>query len=181
MGATLWVLRVQAMESGSELTASFAHRMEEQTSGALQSVDHSLQLGANGMAQLAATGSLKVASANALMREQIKGLPFVRALWVVNAQGRIVYDSAFEAVGLETGDRDYFTIYRTQPLTGFQFGAPVQSRRSGKWIMTAKRPLHAPDGSFAGIIVAAVSPHLVRYAVGNNWPGRGQLGRADAS
>jgi PAS domain S-box-containing protein len=158
VASTLWVLRSQAIENGSELTAASANAIEEQTARTLQSVDQCLQLASVGMAQLSATGALNLVSGNALMREQIKELPFIRALWVMNSQGRILYDSDTAAVGLELGDRDYFKIYESEPHTVFNIGVPVRSRSSGKWIITASRPLRAPDGSFGGIIVAAVSP-----------------------
>ena len=158
VAATLWLLRDQAIENGRRLTASFANVMDEQTAHTLHNVDQRLQLAISGLAQLEASNSLTVDSANSLLQEQTKTLPFSRAIWVMNAQGRIIYDSDTDAVGLELGDREYFQHHRTNPQGGFYVGAPIRSRSSGKWIITGSRPLRAVDGSFSGAIVAAVSP-----------------------
>lgn len=158
VAVSLILLREQAIENGRRLTESYARVMEEQTTHALQSVDQCLQLAISGLAHLADTKSLNVDSANALLQQQVNTLPFARALWVMDTQGRIIYDSDTEAVGLQLGDREYFKMHRANPRVGFYVGAPILSRSSGKWIMTGSRSLKAEDGSFAGIIVASVSP-----------------------
>lgn len=151
-------LRNQAIESGIRLTQSFAQVIEEQTTRTVQTIDQRLQLASASMAQLDAAGQLNEQSARALLRQQVKELPFVRAMWVMDALGRIQYDSDEGNIGVSLVDRPYFQIYRTQPLTGFYLGTPVRSRSTGTWLISAARPLHSSSGGFAGIIVAAVEP-----------------------
>ena len=151
-------LRNQAIESGARLTQSFAQVIEEQTTRTVQTIDQRLQLASASMAQLDAAGQLNEQSARVLLRQQVKELPFVRAMWVMDAQGRIKYDSDQGNIGVSLVDRPYFQIYLTQPLNGFYLGTPVRSRSTGTWLVSAARPLHASSGGFAGIIVAAVDP-----------------------
>ncbi len=151
-------LRTQAIESGERLTESFARVIEEQTTRTFQTIDQRLQLAASGLAQLDASTKLNEQSARALMREALKELPFVRAMWVLDAQGRIKYDSDIGNIGLNLSDRAYFQIYQTQPQTGFHIGAPVRSRSTGAWLISAARPLGSASETFSGIIVAAVEP-----------------------
>ncbi|PIY30387.1 MAG: hypothetical protein CO105_05650 [Comamonadaceae bacterium CG_4_9_14_3_um_filter_60_33] len=155
---TLAYLRSQTIESSERLTQSFAQVIEEQTSRTLQTIDQRLQLAANGLAQLETAGTLNEAAAHALLQAQAKELPFVRAIWVLDAQGRIRYDSDLGNIGISLADRPYFQAYLAQPQTRFYLGSPVRSRTTGTWLISAARPLRTADGAFAGIIVAAVEP-----------------------
>ena len=148
--------RHQAQQSGERLIESFALVIEEQTTRTLQTVDLRLQLAASNLGRAGA--SLTEPSAHLLLREQLKELPFLRAMWVLDAQGRIAYDSDTGNIGVDLSDRSYFQIYRSQPQTQFYLGAPVRSRTTGTWLITAARPLQNIDGRFAGVVVAAVEP-----------------------
>ena len=157
VGLTLNYLHGQAIESGERLNLSFARVVEEQTTRTLQTVDEQLQLASSRLAQLQATGDLSEGVVHDLLREQIRELPFVRAMWVLDAQGRLLYDSDTGNIGLDLSHREYFEIYRTQPQTQLHLGLPVRSGR-GVWVMSVTRPLHTVGGAFTGIVVAALDP-----------------------
>ena len=150
-------LHAQTLESGYRQTESHARLIEEQTTRTLQNVDQRLELAATGIAELSARQSLNEQSARNLLREQIKAMAFVRAMWVMDAQGTIVYDSDFGNVGVNLASRAYFQIYANQPQTSFFVGTPVRNR-AGIWVISASRPLRAANGKFAGIVVAALEP-----------------------
>ncbi len=149
-------LRQQALQSGERLIESFALVIEEQTSRTLQTVDLRLQMAASSLAQ--AGSGLNEQSARQLLREQIKELPFVRAMWVLDPTGRIAYDSNIGNIGVNLSGRAYFQIYLSQPQTQFYLGAPVRSVTDNSWLIMAVRPLTSIDGRFAGVVVAAVDP-----------------------
>lgn len=154
----LFYQRTQKLEAGLRQSESFAQVIEEQTTRTLQTVDQQLQLAATNLRQLEAENRLNEASARLVLRGQLDGLPYVRAMWVLDAQGRIVYDSDIGNIGVSLADREYFQIYRDQPKTQFHVGAPVLSRSTGTWLISASRPLPADKGAFKGVIVAAVEP-----------------------
>lgn len=154
-----WVLaylRTQAIESNERLIQSFVQVIEEQTSRTLQTIDQRLQLATSSLAQLEAAGGLNEASARALLREQVKELPFVRAIRVLDAQGRVQYDSDLGNIGISLADRSYFQVYLVQPQTRFYLDNPVRGRSTGSRLISAARPLRATDGAFAGVIVASI-------------------------
>ncbi len=150
--------RNQAIQSGQRLTATFARVIEEQSTRTLQIVDQQLQLAVRGLSDLRLEGQLTEASARELLREQLHSAPFVRTMWVMDAEGRVVYDSNQGTLGANLSDRPYFQIYLKEPNTGFHLAAPVRSRTAGTWLVAASIPLFKPDGSFDGIMVAAVEP-----------------------
>ena len=157
---TLTFLQNQATESGKELTESFAQVLEEQITRTLQTVDFRLQLAVSALATLESQGRLDQQTSHELLREQIKGMPYVRALVVVDAQGRVSAESTSQApdAGLDLSDRDYFQIYRDKPQTQFHIGIPVRGRSTNLWTVSASRPLTNSRGDFAGVIVAALEP-----------------------
>ncbi|OYW17017.1 MAG: hypothetical protein B7Z52_07465, partial [Burkholderiales bacterium 12-64-5] len=89
----LQYLRAEAVASSQRLTASVARLIEEQTTRTIQSVDLRLQLAAAGLAHLKTTGKLQADTAHELLRDQIGQLPFIRALWALDENGRLVHDS----------------------------------------------------------------------------------------
>ncbi|MCY7388238.1 MAG: PAS domain S-box protein, partial [Burkholderiales bacterium] len=89
-------------------------------------------------------------------RQQLEDLPFVRAIWVMDADGLAKYGSDIGSNGIDFSDRDCFRIYRTQPQTKFYIGLPERSRTNGKWLICAALPRYSADGKFAGVIVAAL-------------------------
>ncbi len=158
LALALHTQRDQALQSGKRLTASFARVIEEQTTRTIQTVDQRLQLASRGLSDLKTGGQLNEATARAVLREHGNSVPFVRAMWVMDAQGHILYDADEGNIGISLEDRPYFQVYINEPTTGFLLGTPVRSRFTGNWLLAASRPLYKPDGSFDGIIVAAVEP-----------------------
>jgi PAS domain S-box-containing protein len=151
-------MHAQAIDSGIRLTASLARVIEEQTNRTLQTIDQRLQLAAIELAQLDRAGGLDAASGRRLLRRQLEGLPFVRAMWLMDAQGRISLDSDEGNIGVKLADRAYFQHHLAQPQSPFFVGPPVRSRTTGTWLISASRPLQVADGRFTGIIVAALEP-----------------------
>lgn len=154
----LYYLRGEALRSGEVLTESLVQVIEEQTSRTFQTVDQRLQLATSQLQALQAGKKLDENSARTLLREQLKALPFVRAIWVLDAEGRILFDSDTGNIGVALGDREYFQIYKQRPATQLHFSAPVRSRTTGTWLISASRPIHTGGEALSGVIVAAVEP-----------------------
>ena len=150
-------LRDQAIRSGEGLTASFAHVIAEQTNSTLQTIDQHLQLTATRIAPLMA-GDRDEGAARRLLEEQIRELPYVRALSVADAQGRIVYSTAGEAANQTVIDRAYFQIHLKEPSTRFHVGSPVLGRVSGAWLISATWAMRSNGGDLVGVLIAAVEP-----------------------
>ena len=150
--------RAQDLDSGQRLNESLARVVEAQVTSAVQAVDQRLQLTAQGLALLEAAGRSSDITVRALLREQAAALPFARAIWVIDAQGRVLHAPEASAVGLQLADREFFQAYLRDPQTGFHLGSPVRSRATGLWLISAARPLRSANGAFAGVLVAGLDP-----------------------
>ena len=158
LAGLLGLLRSASIDTGRRLNASYAQIIEEQTSRSLQAVDQRLELAAGGLAALRARGPVDEAAGRSFLREQIRLLPMVRAMWVLDTQGRIALDTDVGNIGLNLADRPYFQAQLAASGAGFMLAKPVRSRTTGTWLITATRPVHALNGRFDGVIVAAVEP-----------------------
>ncbi|GCL65465.1 PAS domain-containing protein [Pseudaquabacterium pictum] len=152
------VFRNGSVEASRKLNGSFARIVEEQTSRSLQVVDQRLELAAAAFLTLQARGVVSEDSGRLLLRDQIKQLPLLRAMWILDADGHIRFDSDVGNIGLNLADRPYFQAYLKTPEAGFQLADPVRSRTTGGWLISATRALRDSAGNFRGVIVAAVEP-----------------------
>jgi PAS domain S-box-containing protein len=150
--------RVLALESGDELNKSLARVVEAQAASAVQAVEQRLQLTAQGLALLEASGDMSDARVRALLREQAQALPFVRSIWWLDAQGRVMHAPEANAVGLQLADREFFQAHQRDPLLGLYLGSPVRSRSTGRWLISATRPLRDASGAITGILAAGLDP-----------------------
>ena len=164
----LLYLRSEAIQSGERLNASLARVIEEQTARSIQLIDQRLQAAVAGLAQLDAAGQLSEQTSRTLLKQQLMDLPLLRAMWVVNADGRSKFDSDSASdspkgsIGMNFADRDYFQIYRTQPQTNLYVGNPIRSRITGNWMISVARPLHTVGGKFDGVVIAALETSYVQ-------------------
>jgi two-component system, NtrC family, sensor kinase len=59
---------------------------------------------------------------------------------------------------VSAADRDSFMAHAERADLGLFIGTPLLSRRVGTWFVSVSRRVPSADGSFAGIVVAAVEP-----------------------
>ncbi len=145
----LLYLREAQLRSGGELADSLSRVISEQTARTLQSVDQTLRLSIVRLEALRQAGRLDEASGRETLRGDLKDLPFLRALWVVDRQGRIVLDSDEGNIGADMGDRPYVQAYLRNPKMDFFIGPILRSRTRGTWMMSVARPIRAARRCFA--------------------------------
>ena len=54
-------------------------------------------------------------------------------------------------------ERDFFRYHRDHTDDDILIGSPIQSKLDGAWVVTVSRRLFHPDGSFAGVVQAAIT------------------------
>ena len=91
------------------------------------------------------------------LRDKAAGMPYVGALTIFNAQGRLInFSRQWPTPDIDFTDRDYFKAFQSNPsLTSF-IGEPVLNRASGSWVMHLARKISGPNGEFLGLISAAI-------------------------
>jgi two-component system sensor histidine kinase BarA len=78
-------------------------------------------------------------------------------LSVADAEGNIIArNQSFRPFSI--ADREYFRLHRERDTGSLDISKPVIGRTSGLPTVLASRRLNHPDGSFAGIVLVAVTP-----------------------
>lgn len=158
LAGVLLHMRSEALLGGERLTRALNHVIAEQTTRSLQAVDQRLQVASNDLMDMRSQGHVDEDTGRAFLRRQLKDLPYVRAIWTLDEQGRIDLDSDTGNIGVSLADREYFQIYRQRPDTGFYIGPGVRSRSTGTWLISTTVPLRDAAGQWRGVMVAAVEP-----------------------
>lgn len=101
----------------------------------------------------------------------IEAMPGVRFIAVLDAQGRIIAANQEEFIGQDFRHRDYFQAPQRDPNPDMLYVSPPFRNVSGIITMGLSRAIVAPDGRFAGVVMASLEPeefrilmNSVRYA-----------------
>src|SRR5258708_6326609 len=92
------------------------------------------------------------------MAALIANTPQLRSLSIAGPDGVIHERANVGKVPFYIGDRSVFVAQRDDAATGLFVSEPFVSRSDGKPMIGVSRRINRPDGSFNGIVVAAVEP-----------------------
>ncbi len=104
-----------------------------------------------------------IGAAEAFLAQQAVGHDIICNLVVAQPDGTAVSIVAGGSAG-SVGDRAHFRAVQASGRDELVIGLPIDGRMSHRIVIPFARPLHQPDGSFAGMIAIAVEPELfARY------------------
>ncbi|KAB0664003.1 response regulator [Oryzomonas japonica] len=85
-------------------------------------------------------------------------IPELDGLRVADARGAFI-SGDLHLLGPDTlvNDREYFRRARNDPRAGLIISEPLFARSAAKWVINIVRRIDNPDGSFAGVVVGAIS------------------------
>ncbi|MBI3516290.1 MAG: PAS-domain containing protein [Proteobacteria bacterium] len=156
LGLTVWTV-IQAREIALEQAAvdsqNLARTLQQHTLQAFQSVDLVLR----GLADR--PGPTDAPALSDVLARHAQGLGQVRELVVLDARGTPIASSAgLGSPAPSAATSDYFTAQRDRADRGLFIGLPARGPADGRWSVALSRRISAPDGSFAGIVMAALQP-----------------------
>ena len=97
-------------------------------------------------------------SDNKRLSDLADAMPGVRTIFVMDAEGTIRVANRPELIGRNLKDRDYFTVPRHNKDPGILYVTPPFKTVLGSFVINVSRTLHRSDGTFAGIVTAALDP-----------------------
>ena len=171
----LWRSHRIARQDVERNIETLAHVLSEQTARTIQSIDLNLQ---SISAEFAGSAGLADNDSRFFtdLRKRLDSLPYARALFVIGADGFILQESDYPAPPrVSLADRAYFIAHKENSSLGLHIGAPLQSRSVGTWFVSLSRRIERPDGSFAGIVVAAMEPLYFEQFYRQLWVGSGTI------
>ncbi len=147
--------RNAALERGRQATSAFARVVEQQVARTLQATYLTLGVVADAR-QLSPPPPKNDPVFQQMMARRLADVPFVRATFVIDADGWIVHDTDYPSTPpVSLADRPYFLAYKDGRVSAATVWPPVLSRSGTGWFVPVTHPV-AHDGSFQGIVVAAL-------------------------
>jgi C4-dicarboxylate-specific signal transduction histidine kinase len=79
---------------------------------------------------------------------------------LVDAGGMLVWSTVRDFWPIDLSDREHIRVHREGRSDAFVSG-PLIGRASGRWSIQITRPVTAPYGGFAGVVVVSLDPQIV--------------------
>jgi diguanylate cyclase (GGDEF)-like protein/PAS domain S-box-containing protein len=148
----------QYQERAEVTTQNLAYALENNLVNAIQRVDVSLLA----LLDIHKEHNTEHSRDAALLTEHIElirsRLPEVDAIRLTDAHGRLISGSGVDPeTHVDLSDRPHFVYLRDNPGTDLVFSRPQISRVNNKWVVVLARRATRPDGSFGGMIFAAIA------------------------
>jgi len=104
-----------------------------------------------------ASGRINAAGMNAHIEQVRARRPEIDAIRIADAQGVLVYGTGVKSAERKSlADRPHFIRLRDDPAAGLVFSRPQISRVNNKWVIVLAHRIAKPDGSFDGMVFAAI-------------------------
>lgn len=152
----LLYMRETTLRSGEELTDSLSMVIAEQTARTLQSGDQALRLAEARLGAARRAGAVDAAAGAAILRDESRRAPFLRDMWVTDAQGRVSLASRPQHVGRAVAAMPPADTWSAVPAVDLYVGT-VQRDEAGQWQMLLARPVRE-GGRVREVLVAAMDP-----------------------
>lgn len=107
--------------------------------------------------QLKTRGRIEPGHMEELLDRQQARVPEMKIVLVTDADGRAFRRVDDPEPPINLSDRDHFRVHLASPDVGMSISPPVVGRMTKTWQVNFARRYNKPDGSFAGVVSAAVT------------------------
>lgn len=158
VAAVLWDVRRDAWERAQDASANLARAVERDLSSEIRAIDLTLRA----VAELTERAIAEHAAADIrqhLTVGRLSASRYLDAVVAMDAQGDVIFDTRQHPLqaSVNFAERDVFAAHRHRPDLGLHITAPYRSRLAdGLWSIGFSRRVSHPDGSFAGVVAAAL-------------------------
>jgi PAS domain S-box-containing protein len=157
---SLWRMHEEVMTRAEEHLLGLARILAEQTLRSTHAVDAILRAATEDTQR--SIRQDRVVPSRELhlnLRAVISQTPYVSALFVSDASGRVIAHTAeFPPPPIRFGDSEFFRTHRDARTTPAKPSLPVVGKMIGERGITVNRGLYEPDGRFVGVVTAVVDP-----------------------
>jgi diguanylate cyclase (GGDEF)-like protein/PAS domain S-box-containing protein len=155
LGLVVWksvAARDAALAQSEVEVKNLTHSLAEHATHIFQSADVAM----SGMVDLLKYQNPLAVRFNKYLADTTASLPQIREIGVLDSAGNWRYSSLPDTPAHNNADRDYFIYHRDNADPALRINAPLLSRLTGRWSMLLTRRISAQDGSFVGVLIAAI-------------------------
>ena len=137
-------------------TQNLARLMEQTYDGLIDTTDMALLASADEMSRQLSAGHVDPHSITRLLVRQQARLPHVAFVRAANERGDVIFGPGIQSPPVNISDREHFLRLRDDPGAGLFVSKPLLTRADNKWAWLFARRVNKPDGSFGGVVYAAI-------------------------
>lgn len=160
IGLAWWTIRQQYdlhHEQAEVSTFNLAQALESQLHGQIRANEMALFAVQDELYRQRAHGKIDTSGLNRYIEQVRTRLPGIDAIRITDAQGFLQYGSDVKpAARVSLADRPHFIGLRDDAKAGLVISKPQLSRANNKMVIVLARRLTQEDGSFAGMVFAAI-------------------------
>jgi len=158
-----WQEREHQLDDAETTTTNMARALAQHAEGTILGADN-IVAGLVDMVQRQNRYHMPNTELHGFMASRVAELPMLDSLWVLDRNGHpVVSSQPMLAMGVNYADRQYFGYHREIADGGPYVGPVVRSRSTNDWVLTVSRRLNNEDGSFAGVVVAAIKLDYFKF------------------
>lgn len=148
----------QYRQQAATQSRNLSHSLSVTIEGIIDITGLALSSVAKEMERYIGSGGIDSRALNHYIAEQKAHIPELDGLRIADARGEFTHgDRVVAGSWANIADRDYFITARNNPTAGLIISHALVARSSRKWVINLVRRINNPDGTFAGVVVGAVS------------------------
>jgi len=156
-GALLWLGHDSQIAANERSAEKLVHALDEHTQAAFETIDSVLRSTQGQIERARLRGSQDAEAERLVLERNLAGHRSISSLSLRDTEGRVTILTAMTRSPMnDTSRSDYFRVHREGNVTGAFIGTPIRSQVTGDWLIPVSRRMEEPDGTFTGVIVAAV-------------------------
>jgi len=149
-------LQEEAEERAAIVTQNLTQSVEQTIENLIDTLDVAMLASSDEISRQMAAGKLDGASITHYLVRQKERLRHVAFLRASNERGEIIYGPDIPSPPVNNADREFFAPLRDNPNAGLYVAKPIIGKIAKKWLWPFARRINKPDGSFGGVVVAAI-------------------------
>jgi len=157
---------VQYREKAGVMRDNYALILAGNLSSVMSKVDLTLLAATEEAAHLLAQGRVDGPGFNRYLETHFASIPELDALRFANAEGTVEFGAGHTPTSrISIADRDYFLHLRDNAGTGLAVSKATLGRITKSWVVMFARRVNRPDGSFGGLVYAAVTLEYISQKI----------------
>lgn len=159
LAVALWNSRQQELEIAEVGGDNLALALERHIGGLFDKIDLALNEVADDLERQLSRNRIDHEEVSRRAESLARQIPLIEVLRYSDSEGKVTAGTGYpiNANAIFVGDRDYFAALKSRPVSPMVSSLPVFGRTSNKWVIVFARAYHAPNGDFAGVVLASVA------------------------
>lgn len=155
-----WAARDAVLKGAETEMANVARSLTQHAEDSLDLLDSGV-VGVVSRLEMDGAGPVTIAKLRHLLEARKKAMERVHSLAIIDDQGNWLTSPGTIASTLS--DDAFFRYHQLSPKREAYIGRPVKSLVDGEWVVTLSRRFSKPDGSFGGVVLAAIGSRYLSH------------------